>query len=118
MIDSFSIKAKGYHPFLIKDGWQFARLNYTHEQHIDQITHLDAHLKTDEIFALIAERAMLNAATIRNGTPVFERELMAINKIYNIPQGVWHKIAMEPGRAVIIAESQIPLFRFRTLCTE
>ena len=104
MIELFTIKEKGYHPFLVREGWQLAQLNYTDEQHIDSITILDVHLKTDEIFVPIAGNSILIAAKIELGEPIFEIEFLQHNKIYNIPQDVWHNIAMEPGGEVLIAE--------------
>lgn len=103
-IESFTIQSEGYHPFLIRDGWQLAQLNYTEAQHIDQIARLDVHLQTDEVFVALTGKVILIAATIIDGIPVFELELLKHNKIYNIPQNVWHNIAMEPGSEVLIAE--------------
>lgn len=104
MIKEFKTKEKGYHPFIIEDGWQLAKLNYTEEQHINNISHLDVHLETDEVFVAIAGKAVLIAAEIVNNEPQFELEPMTINQIYNIPKGVWHNIAMEEGSEVLIAE--------------
>ena len=104
MVESFTIKENGYHPFLIRDGWQLAQLNYTDEQHIDQIKKLDVHLKTDELFVPIAGHAILITANIDNTEPDFEIEYLQPNKMYNIPKNVWHNIAMEPGSKVLIAE--------------
>jgi len=104
MIESFIIKEHGYHPFLIKEGWQMAQLNYTEDQHINQITKLDVHLKTDEVFVSLEGNAVLIVASIINGELEFELELMQSNKIYNIPKDTWHNIAMEQGSEVLIAE--------------
>ncbi|SHJ08385.1 hypothetical protein [Pseudozobellia thermophila] len=104
MVEEFTINEEGYHPFIIKKGWQLAKLNYTKEQHISQITQLDVHLKTDEIFVAITGKAVLIAAEIIENEPKFEIELMKVNQIYNIPKGVWHNIAMEEGSEVFIAE--------------
>lgn len=103
-IESFTINQPGYHPFLIREGWQLAQLNYTPSQHIDQITRLDVHLQTDEVFVALTGKAVLIAAEIKDGVPEFEVALLEHNKIYNIPQNVWHNIAMEPGSEVLIAE--------------
>lgn len=94
----------GFHPFLIRDGWQLAQLNYTNEQHIGQLDKLDVHSNTDEVFVLLKGNAALIGASIGNGSPSFEIELMRPNVIYNIPQNVWHNIALEEGCGVLIAE--------------
>ena len=104
MIREYTIKDSGYHPFLISDGWQLAQLNYTEEQAIDKITHLDVHRETDEVFVSISGQAILIVAALQNDEPKFEIELMKLNKIYNIPKDVWHNIAMKPGSEVLIAE--------------
>lgn len=104
MIERYNIREKGYHPFVIKEGWQLAKLNYTEEQHIDKIMQMDVHLETDELFIPIAGKAVLIAATINDNVPHFEVEQMKLNHIYNIPKGVWHNIAMEEGSEVFIAE--------------
>ncbi len=104
MIETFVVKDKGYHPVIIDNGWQMAHLNYTEEQDIEQITRLDVHLKTDEVFVLIKGNAILIAADIVHEEPLFEVKLMKPNTIYNIPQNMWHNIAMEAGSEVFIAE--------------
>lgn len=104
MVEQFKIKEKGYHPFIIKKGWQLAKLNYTQEQLPDNLFQLDVHWETDELFIAIAGKAVLIAAMIVDDEPHFEIEPMVIDQIYNIPKGVWHNIAMEEGSEVFIAE--------------
>ncbi|BFP42515.1 hypothetical protein FGF1_33600 [Flavobacteriaceae bacterium GF1] len=104
MIETFNIMEKGYHPFLIREGWQLAQLNFMEEQHIDRIAKLDVHLKTDEVFVALEGDAVLIAAILVNGEPEFELELMEHNKLYNVPKNTWHNIAMREGSQVLIAE--------------
>lgn len=104
MIEEHCDLNEGYHPFIIKGGWQLAKLNYTAAQHIENIHQLDVHLETDELFVAIKGRAVLIAAEIIDNTPHFEVITMKINEIYNIPKNVWHNIAMEKGSEVLIAE--------------
>ena len=121
MIETYKIEGDGYHPFLIRDGWQVAQLNYQEEQHINNIKKLDVHLKTDEVFVLTKGVSVLIAAKIEEGEPVFELELMKQHKVYNIPQDMWHNIAMEKGSEVIIIEksnTHISDFEFFELSKE
>jgi endo-1,4-beta-D-glucanase Y len=121
MIETYKIEGDGYHPFLIRDGWQVAQLNYQEEQHINNIKKLDVHLQTDEVFVLTKGVSVLIAANIEEGEPVFELELMEQHKVYNIPQDMWHNIAMEKGSEVIIIEksnTHISDFEFFELSKE
>lgn len=104
MIESYKIKENGYHPFLIREGWQVAQLNYMPEQHIDNIKRLDVHHLTDEVFILLKGYAILIAANINGDRITFELELMKPNITYNIPKGTWHNIAMNEGCETIIVE--------------
>lgn len=104
MLETYYIKENGYHPFLISDGWQVAQLNFTEEQHIDNIYRIDAHHKTDEVFVLLKGKAVLISAKIKSGNLVFEVELMQPKNTYNIPKNLWHNIAMEKGSEVLIVE--------------
>jgi mannose-6-phosphate isomerase-like protein (cupin superfamily) len=104
MIESYTITDKGYHPFLIRDGWQVAQLNYMPEQDIDNITRLDVHHETDEVFILLKGHAVLIAAAVKGKEVTFEMELLEPNKTYNIPKGLWHNIAMTEECQLIIVE--------------
>ena len=103
-IEKYAIKEGGYHPFLIRDGWQVAQLNYDKKQEVENITRLDIHNHTDEVFILLKGKAVLITATINNDKPTLELELMKPEMIYNIPQKTWHNIAMKEGSEVIIIE--------------
>jgi len=104
MLETYKIKENGYHPFLIRDGWQVAQLNYMKEQHIDNIKRIDAHHHTDEVFVLLKGKAVLILAKLDEENPIFEVELMMPTVTYNIPKNCWHNIAMEEGSEVLIVE--------------
>jgi len=43
MIEIYKIKESGYHPFLIREGWQIAQLNFLEEQRINNIKKVEVH---------------------------------------------------------------------------
>ena len=104
LIEKYEIREEGYHPFLIREGWQVAQLNYDENQKIEHITKLDIHNHTDEVFILLKGTVVLITATLDQNQPKFEMELMKSGITYNIPQKTWHNIAMEEGSEVIIIE--------------
>ncbi|MCU4176612.1 hypothetical protein [Carboxylicivirga sp. N1Y90] len=104
LIEKYAVKDSGYHPFLIREGWQVAQLNADENQKIENITKLDVHFQTDEVFLLLKGKAVLITASIESGKPLFEMELMQAEVSYNIPKNVWHNIAMYDGCEVIIVE--------------
>ena len=104
LIETYRFDRSGYNPFLIKEGWQVAQLNYMPEQDLLNITKMDKHLLTDEVFVLLKGTAILIAATENNSEFKFECVKMQTGITYNIPVNQWHNIAMDKGSEVIIFE--------------
>ncbi len=104
LIETYTTTKEGYHPFLIRDGWQVAQLNYIKDQHISNMNKIEIHRKTDEVFMLLKGKSVLISVKIINGKPIFKADLMKPHITYNIPQNVWHNIAMEKGSEVLIIE--------------
>ena len=57
LIESYEVIEDGFHPFLIREEWQVAQLNYIEDQNIENINKLDIHYKTDEVFRLLVGRS-------------------------------------------------------------
>ena len=104
LIEKYQHEGEGYNPFLIREGWQVARLNHMSGQGVNDIQKVDVHWKTDEVFILIAGTAVLIAAEVQGENVIFEMISMQQGIVYNIPVGVWHNIAMLEDAQVIIVE--------------
>ena len=102
MIESYYHEAEGYNPFLIREGWQVAQLNYLPKYGLDDIDDVEVHQSTDEVFILFKGKAVLIAANL-DGMK-FECVNMKPGVTYNIPAGVWHNIAMDKDAEMIIVE--------------
>ena len=106
LIELYKHTESGYNPFLIREQWQVAILNYAPEETLEAIDKLDVHYETDEVFVLLAGNAVLIAASIDSDIVCYEAIDMKPNIVYNIPRNVWHKIAMQPESSVLIVENQ------------
>ncbi|MEO8117055.1 MAG: hypothetical protein ABI653_05345 [Bacteroidota bacterium] len=104
LIETYRYDGSGYNPFLIKEGWQVAQLNYMPEQDLLNIIKMDRHLLTDEVFVLLKGTAILIAATDNDNEFQFECVKMKAGITYNIPVTQWHNIAMDKDAEVIIFE--------------
>lgn len=104
LIETYRYEGPGYNPFLIRTGWQAAQLNYTPEQDISNISKIDKHFLTDEVFVLLKGTAILIAATESDNGFEFECMKMRTGEVYNVPATTWHNIAMDKGSEVIIFE--------------
>lgn len=104
MIEKYYCKDKGYHPFLIREGWQVAQLNYVEKHGLDDIENIEAHYKSDEVFILFKGEAILIEASVEQDNIHFNCQYMKPGVTYNIPAGTWHEIAMTKDTEIIIIE--------------
>ncbi len=103
-IEKYLYKGEGYNPFIIRDGWQVAQLNYTAAQGLKAITQMEVHNQTDEVFILMDGTAILILAEPGEKGFVFECTRMLRGITYNIPVNTWHNIAMDAIAQVMIVE--------------
>lgn len=105
MIETYSDVSQGYHPFLIRENFQVAQLNYLPKHGLDDIDQIEVHKQTDEVFILFEGRAVLIAANIEGESFSYEMISMKKGVTYNIPAGIWHNIAMDKDAQMIIVEN-------------
>ena len=72
MIEKYWHDAEGYNPFLIRDGWQVAQLNYVPTHGLDDMVDVEVHRQTDEVFILFSGTAVLVAASVEGEEIDFE----------------------------------------------
>jgi mannose-6-phosphate isomerase-like protein (cupin superfamily) len=105
MIEQYFHEGDGYNPFLIRQGWQVAQLNYQTDLQAPALHRVECHRQTDEVFILFQGRSVLVVAEESPHGLRFECVRLQPGVTYNIPAGVWHAIAMEPRDMVIIVEN-------------
>ncbi len=104
LIESYYHEGPGYKPFLIREGWQVAQLNYLPRLDPPEIRRVERHMATDEVFILFQGKSILIVAQETANGMRFAAQLMKPGVTYNIPAGMWHSITMMPGDIVIIVE--------------
>jgi mannose-6-phosphate isomerase-like protein (cupin superfamily) len=105
LIETYRSVDAGYNPFIIRDNWQVARLNYSSGNGFESVGKIEVHYKTDEVFILLKGTAVLIASERMGQELRFESVKMIEGTVYNIPQGVWHTIAMMEDAEVLIVEN-------------
>ena len=103
-IETYNHSENGYTPFLIREGWQVAQLNYLPKHGFDDIDQVESHNDSDEVFILLEGSAILVEANQVDNSIEFELTKMERFLTYNVPAGTWHDIAMNKQANVIIVE--------------
>lgn len=104
LIETYTYGGEGYDPYLIRDGWQVAKLNYMPGQGLADIIKIDQHTQTDEVFILIKGTAVLIGAERDEKGFSFQPVKMIPGITYNIKANTWHNIALETDAELIIVE--------------
>ena len=87
MIETYFHSGEGYNPFLVREGWQVAQLNYLPGHGFDEIEQIEVHRETDEVFILFKGDAILIEAKPQKDTISLYCERMKLGVTYNIPAG-------------------------------
>ena len=89
----------GYKGLVSYNGWRVALAN-PHPRWVDgQITYVERHLKTDEVFVLLSGEAVLYIGEER------KRYILEPGKLYCVKKGVWHNMAMAESAKMLIVEN-------------
>jgi len=105
MIEEYSYQGEGYNPYLIRQGWQVAQLNYCVKGGMNDIEKIDIHFETDEAFILLQGDVVLITADKEGDYVTFHARKMKPGIVYNIPKLTWHNIAMSQDAQVFIVET-------------
>jgi (2Fe-2S) ferredoxin len=103
-LETYHHAGSGYNPFLIRDGWQVAQLNWAPELAPRAMRDVERHNQTDEVFIQCKGESILITAHETSDRLCFDACRMRPCVVYNIPAGVWHAIAMWPDDVVWIVE--------------
>lgn len=96
---------EGYKPLVDYKSWRVAVLNYIDELLPSQITSMQKHNETDEIFVLLSGKCILFSGG--NSTEIGEVDAIDMEplKIYNVKHSVWHTHTLSEGASVLIIEN-------------
>lgn len=106
-IDVKSLDSVGYKPIDSYENWLVAVLNYTDEYLPQNITTLQKHVETDEIFVLLKGGCVL----FSGGNDKDKLgEITAVNmepmKLYNVKRATWHSHTLSKDGSVLIVENK------------
>ncbi|WP_372683302.1 hypothetical protein [Desulfosarcina sp.] len=96
----------GYRPLVDFGAWRVAILNYSDELRPENITAMQRHNATDEVFVLLRGRCILYVGEGDDSITVIHAQPMAPHTIYNVKKAVWHTHTLSPEAMVLVVENQ------------
>jgi hypothetical protein len=98
---------EGYRPVIDFEAWRVAVLNYSPGLRPENITSMQRHNETDEVFVLLRGRCILflgqgdDAAV----TQIFAEDMEPF-KIYNVKKAAWHTHTLSEDGMVLVVENR------------
>jgi ureidoglycolate hydrolase len=104
-LEIFSYEGKGYKPLVDFESWRVAILNDIPKYERGNITYLEKHIETDEVFILLKGSCELILAGSGETPGEIERVVMQPERIYNVKKETWHSCMLLPGTTLVIVEN-------------
>ena len=97
-IEVLEYTGDGYSKVMSYGAWRVATINYAERFDEKNITRLERHILTDEVFVLLEGSATLISDS--------GRYVMEKGKMYNVKAGAWHAISVSRDAKVLIVENE------------
>ena len=97
---------EGYLPLIDYAGWRVAILRYIDELEPQNITTMQRHDETDEVFVLLAGRCILFLGAGAEQVAGIHPQDMEPLKLYNVKRGCWHTHTLSRDATVLIVENR------------
>lgn len=106
LIEIKSYTEEGYQPVIDFNSWRVAVLNYCEELLVENITKMQKHNQSDEVFVLLKGECTLFLADGEQEVENIYAQKMEPFKLYNVKKSVWHTHTLNEEAMVLIVENQ------------
>lgn len=103
-IQIFDIKEDGFHPAVVFEGWKVAVFNSAPNWREENISFLQKHNFSDEVFILLKGECTLILSEEEVPQTMYGVK-MEPGKVYNVPKGKWHSHVLGEDTTVIVVEN-------------
>lgn len=105
-LDIQTYTKEGYKPLIDFSSWRVAFLNYIDEIDPENISYLEKHLETDEVFVLLKGAGILFIGPGCENDPEITAYRMEPYKLYNVKKGAWHNIILTKDATILLVENR------------
>ena len=97
---------EGYKPVVDYESWRVAILNYCDELLPENITKMQRHDESDEVFVLLKGEFILYIGEGDDEVENIYPKRLEPYKMYNVKKGTWHTHTLSKDAMVLIVENQ------------
>ena len=106
LLDIQTYDGQGYKPLVDFESWRVAILNYDPELLPEQLTRMQRHNETDEVFVLLRGRCILFVGEGRDSVDRIHAEDLQPHRLYTVRQAVWHTHTLSSDAKVLVIENR------------
>jgi hypothetical protein len=96
----------GYKPLVDFAEWRVAMLHYSPDLLPENLTRMQRHNETDEVFVLLEGRCILFIGEGNETVTRLYAEDLQPGRVYNVKQAVWHTHTLSPDAKVLVVENR------------
>jgi hypothetical protein len=100
----------GYLPVIDYGAWRVAILNCSEDLRAENLTAMQRHNETDEVFVLLKGRCLLFLGEGEESVTAVHAADMQPYQIYNVKKAVWHTHTLSRDAMVLIVENRDTTF--------
>lgn len=108
---------KGYKPVIDFNTWRVAILNYSEDLKPENLSAMQRHEETDEVFVLLKGRCLLFIGDGQASVTAIYAEDMRPCRAYNVKKGVWHTHTLSKDAMVLIVENRDTTYDNSPFCS-
>jgi len=97
--------SSGYLPLVDFSTWRVAILNFAADLRVENITRMQRHNETDEVFVLLKGRCILFIGEGDETVTVIHARELEPQKLYNVRKAVWHHHTLSEDAMVLVVEN-------------
>jgi hypothetical protein len=117
LLEVLDYTKEGYSPVVDYAAWRVAVLNFSKDLLPENITAMQRHNETDEVFVLLCGRCVLFIGEGDEKVTAVHAQDMQPFKIYNVKKSVWHTHTLSRDAKVLIVENRDTTFGNSPFCS-
>jgi mannose-6-phosphate isomerase-like protein (cupin superfamily) len=105
LLEIANFRGEGYQPLISFGEWRVAALRYLEKLEPDQLSEMERHTATDEVFILVEGSGIIFIGGNQSHPNGIQSISMKNGEIYNVKRNTWHTISLSKEAHVIIVEN-------------
>ena len=106
LMETLRFDEEGFEPLMEFEDWSVAILNTVDVLQKENISYMEKHLLTDEVFVLLEGQADLFLAEGEHEITKVYRTPMEIGAVYQVKKDAWHTVAMKDNTKILLVEKK------------